>query len=134
MAKIIAGFANLNKGRKTFSDLEGHWSKNYVELAAGNGWIAGYPDGTFQPDKQITRAETVTMINRVLERVPAKESRLLSRSIMLIFPDNEPGEWYYIAIQEASNSHEYQRSVYESEGDEMWLKLRENVDWTTLER
>ena len=111
MAKIIANFANLNKGTKSFTDLSGHWSKTYVELAAGNGWIAGYPDGSFRPDQKITRAETVTMINRVLERVPAKELRLLSRSIMLTFPDNNPGDWYYIAIQEASNSHEYQRSV-----------------------
>ena len=134
MAKIIANFANLNKGTKSFTDLSGHWSKTYVELAAGNGWIAGYPDGSFRPDQKITRAETVTMINRVLERVPAKESRLLSRSIMLTFPDNKPGDWYYIAIQEASNSHEYQRSVYETTGDEMWTKLIDNVDWTKLEK
>lgn len=134
MAKIIANFANLSKGGKTFSDLYGHWSKTYVELAAGNGWIAGYPDGSFRPDQKITRAETVTMINRVLERVPAKELRLLSRSIMLTFPDNNPGDWYYIAIQEASNSHEYQRSVYETTGDEMWTKLIDNVDWTKLEK
>lgn len=134
MAKIIANFANLSKGGKTFSDLSGHWSKSYVELAAGNGWIAGYPDGSFRPDQKITRAETVTMINRVLERVPAKELRLLSRSIMLTFPDNNPGDWYYIAIQEASNSHEYQRSVYETTGDEMWTKLIDNVDWTKLEK
>ena len=134
MAKIIANFANLNNGGKTFTDLAGHWSKTYVELAAGNGWIAGYPDGSFRPDQKITRAETVTMINRVLDRVPAKESRLLSRSIMLTFPDNNPGDWYYIAIQEASNSHEYQRSVYEAAGDEMWTKLIENVDWTKLEK
>ena len=134
MAKIIANFANLKHGDKTFTDLAGHWSKSYVELAAGNGWIAGYPDGSFRPDQKITRAETVTMINRVLERVPAKESRLLSRSIMLTFPDNNPGDWYYIAIQEASNSHEYQRSVYETTGDEMWTKLIDNVDWTKLEK
>ena len=134
MAKIIANFANLNKGTKSFTDLSGHWSKTYVELAAGNGWIAGYPDGSFRPDQKITRAETVTMINRVLERVPAKELRLLSRSIMLTFPDNKPGDWYYIAIQEASNSHEYQRSVYETTGDEMWTKLIDNVDWTKLEK
>lgn len=134
MAKIIANFANLKNGGKTFTDLRGHWSKTYVELAAGNGWIAGYPDGSFRPDQKITRAETVTMINRVLERVPAKESRLLSRSIMLTFPDNKPGDWYYIAIQEASNSHEYQRSVYETTGDEMWTKLIDNVDWTKLEK
>lgn len=134
MAKIIANFANLSKGGKTFTDLSGHWSKTYVELAAGNGWIAGYPDGSFRPDQKITRAETVTMINRVLERVPAKELRLLSRSIMLTFPDNNPGDWYYIAIQEASNSHEYQRSVYETTGDEMWTKLIDNVDWTKLEK
>ena len=134
MAKIIANFANLNKGTKSFTDLSGHWSKSYVELAAGNGWIAGYPDGSFRPDQKITRAETVTMINRVLERVPAKELRLLSRSIMLTFPDNNPGDWYYIAIQEASNSLEYQRSVYETTGDEMWTKLIDNVDWTKLEK
>ena len=134
MAKIIANFANLSKGGKSFTDLRGHWSKTYVELAAGNGWIAGYPDGSFRPDQKITRAETVTMINRVLDRVPAKESRLLSRSIMLTFPDNKPGDWYYIAIQEASNSHEYQRSVYETTGDEMWTKLIDNVDWTKLEK
>ena len=134
MAKIIANFANLKYGGKTFTDLAGHWSKSYVELAAGNGWIAGYPDGSFRPDQKITRAETVTMINRVLERVPAKELRLLSRSIMLTFPDNNPGDWYYIAIQEASNSHEYQRSVYEITGDEMWTKLIDNVDWTKLEK
>ena len=134
MAKIIANFANLKYGGKTFTDLAGHWSKSYVELAAGNGWIAGYPDGSFRPDQKITRAETVTMINRVLDRVPAKESRLLSRSIMLTFPDNKPGDWYYIAIQEASNSHEYQRSVYETTGDEMWTKLIDNVDWTKLEK
>lgn len=134
MAKIIANFANLKYGGKTFTDLAGHWSKSYVELAAGNGWIAGYPDGSFRPDQKITRAETVTMINRVLDRVPAKESRLLSRSIMLTFPDNKPGDWYYIAIQEASNSHEYRRSVYETTGDEMWTKLIDNVDWTKLEK
>lgn len=134
MAKIIANFARLGGATKSFTDLSGHWAKSYVELAAGNGWIAGYPDGTFGPDKKITRAETVTMINRVLERVPAKESRLLSRSIMLTFPDNEPGEWYYIAVQEASNSHTYQRSAYETAGDEMWLRLIENVDWTKLEK
>ena len=134
MAKIIANFANLKSGDKTFTDLAGHWSKTYVELAAGNGWIAGYPDGSFRPDQKITRAETVTMINRVLDRVPAKESRLLSRSIMLTFPDNKPGDWYYIAIQEASNSHEYRRSVYETTGDEMWTKLIDNVDWTKLEK
>lgn len=134
MAKIIANFARLGGATKSFTDLSGHWAKSYVELAAGNGWIAGYPDGTFGPDKKITRAETVTMINRVLERVPAKESRLLSRSIMLTFPDNKPGEWYYIAVQEASNSHTYQRSAYETAGDEMWLRLIENVDWTKLEK
>lgn len=134
MAKIIANFARLGGATKSFTDLSGHWAKSYVELAAGNGWIAGYPDGTFRPDQKITRAETVTMINRVLERVPAKESRLLSRSVMLTFPDNEPGEWYYIAVQEASNSHTYQRSAYETAGDEMWLRLIENVDWTKLEK
>ena len=85
--------------------------------------------------------ELETLVNRLfsfakldLSEAPAKELRLLSRSIMLTFPDNNPGDWYYIAIQEASNSHEYQRSVYETTGDEMWTKLIDNVDWTKLEK
>ena len=74
------------------------------------------------------------MINRVLERVPADESRLLSRDAMLTFPDNRLSAWYYIAIQEAANSHTYQRAASEKNGDEQWIRLRENRDWSVLEK
>ena len=93
MSKIIALFAKLDKTTDRFSDIAGHWAEAYIKLAAGNGWIEGYPDGSFRPNQSITRAETVTMINRVLERV------------MLTFPDCKSGDWFYIAVQEATNSH-----------------------------
>lgn len=84
MAKIISLFAKLDKSESRFSDIAGHWAEAYIRLAAGNGWIAGYPDGTFGPQRNITRAETATMINRVLDRVPSEESHLLSRGVMQI--------------------------------------------------
>ena len=134
MSKIIALFAKLDKTTDRFSDIAGHWAEAYIKLAAGNGWIEGYPDGTFKPQQNITRAETVTMINRVLERVPSDEDHLLSYSVMLTFPDCQPGQWFYIAMQEATNSHTYERAVTEKNGDEQWTALRANRDWTLLEK
>ena len=133
MAKIIALFAKLDKSTDRFPDAAGHWAEAYIRLAAGNGWIEGYPDGTFRPNQSITRAETVTMIDRVLERVPKDESRLLPHSAMLTFPDCRPGQWFYIAVQEAANSHIYERAASEQHGDERWKELRDNRDWTRLE-
>lgn len=133
MAKIIALFAKLDKSTDRFPDAAGHWAEAYIRLAAGNGWIEGYPDGTFRPNQSITRAETVTMIDRVLERVPKDESRLLPHSAMLTFPDCRPGQWFYIAVQEAANSHVYERAANERSGDERWKELRDNRDWTRLE-
>lgn len=133
MAKIIALFAKLDKTADRFPDAAGHWAEAYIRLAAGNGWIEGYPDGTFRPNQSITRAETVTMIDRVLERVPKDESRLLPHSAMLTFPDCRPGQWFYIAVQEAANSHIYERAASEQHGDEQWKELRDNRDWTRLE-
>ncbi len=133
MAKIIALFAKLDKSTDRFPDTAGHWAEAYIRLAAGNGWIEGYPDGTFRPNQSITRAETVTMIDRVLERVPKDESRLLPHSAMLTFPDCTPGQWFYIAVQEAANSHIYERAANEQHGDEQWKDLRDNRDWTMLE-
>ena len=133
MAKIIALFAKLDKSTDRFPDAAGHWAEAYIRLAAGNGWIEGYPDGTFRPNQSITRAETVTMIDRVLERVPKDESRLLPHSAMLTFPDCRPGQWFYIAVQEAANSHIYERAASEQHGDERWKDLRDNRDWTRLE-
>ena len=133
MAKIIALFAKLDKSTDRFPDAAGHWAEAYIRLAAGNGWIEGYPDGTFRPNQSITRAETVTMIDRVLERVPKDESRLLPHETMLTFPDCRPGQWFYIAVQEAANSHVYERTANERSGDEHWKELRDNRDWTRLE-
>lgn len=133
MAKIIAVFAKLDTRVDRFTDIDGHWAESYIRLAAGNEWIEGYPNGTFKPQQSITRAETMTMINRVLERVPSKISHLLPYEKMLTFVDNNPGDWFYIAVQEATNSHTYQRSVRETKGDEQWIALRKNRDWTALE-
>ena len=133
MSKIIALFAKLDKTNDRFTDIAGHWAEAYIRLAAGNGWIEGYPDGSFRPNQSITRAETVTMINRVLERVPSDEDHLLSERVMLTFPDCKSGDWFYIAIQEATNSHTYERAVTEKNGDEQWTALRDNRDWTKLE-
>ena len=134
MSKIIALFAKLDKTNDRFSDIAGHWAEAYIKLAAGNGWIKGYPDGSFRPNQSITRAETVTMINRVLERAPSDEDHLLSERVMLTFPDCKSGQWFYIAIQEATNSHTYERAVTEKNGDEQWTALRDNRDWTLLEK
>ena len=132
MAKIISLFAKLDKSESRFSDIAGHWAEAYIRFAAGNGWIAGYPDGTFGPQRNITRAETATMINRVLDRVPSEESHLLSRGVMQIWPDANPGDWFYFAMQEATNSHYYKfktNSQYEK-----WTELRETRDWSQLEK
>lgn len=133
MAKIIALFAKLEPSAERFPDTAGHWAEPYIRLAAGSGWIEGYPDGTFRPNQSITRAETVTMIDRVLERVPKDESRLLPHETMMTFPDCRPGQWFYIAVQEAANSHIYERAASEQHGDEQWKELRDNRDWTRLE-
>ena len=133
MSKIIALFAKLNKSEDRFNDIAGHWAEAYIKLAAGNGWIAGYPDGSFKPQQNITRAETMTMINRVLERVPSVESHLLSYNAMLTFPDCQSGQWFYIAVQEATNSHTYERAASEKNGDEQWIALRANRDWTQFQ-
>ena len=134
MAKIISLFAKLDKSESRFSDIAGHWAEKFITLAAGNGWIAGYPDGTFGPQRNITRAETATMINRVLERVPSAESRLLSRDVMQIWPDSNPGDWFYLAMQEATNSHDYERNAKWAAADEQWTALRETRDWKALEQ
>ena len=134
MAKIISLFAKLDRSESRFSDIAGHWAEAYIRLAAGNGWIAGYPDGTFAPQRNITRAETATMINRVLDRVPSEESHLLSRGVMQIWPDANPGDWFYLAMQEATNSHDYERNAKWAAADEQWTALRETRDWKALEQ
>ena len=109
----------------SFSDISGHWAENEIERAAAFGWISGYPDGTFRPDARITRAEAMTMINRVLCRMPQSESDLLDS--MVTWPDNKPSDWHYLAVQEATNSHDFDR---QGEVGESWTKLTSVPDWT----
>lgn len=109
----------------SFSDISGHWAENEIERAAAFGWISGYPDGTFRPDARITRAEAMTMINRVLCRMPQSESDLLDS--MVKWPDNKPSDWHYLAVQEATNSHDFNR---QGEVGESWTKLTSVPDWT----
>ena len=107
-----------------FTDISGHWAEKYIERAATLGWIAGYSDGTFRPSNYITRAEAMTMINRVLCRMPQSEDDLLNN--MTVWPDNHPTDWHYLAVQEATNSHDFDRK---GEVNEKWTKLTNGSDW-----
>ena len=128
-AAICARFdTGKSSGEQTFSDIQGHWAEKYIQRAAELGWIKGFEDGTFRPDTYITRAQAMTMINRVLNRIPEDESDLLSG--MNVWPDCNPGDWFYLAVQEATNSHDFEHKAgtYET-----WTKLMKNPDWTRYE-
>lgn len=129
-ATIFARFAEYSYTvTDEFKDIDGHWAENYINEAAAYGWIAGYEDNTFRPDNRITRAEAMTLINRVLKRNPENTSDLLSG--MSAWTDNaDTTAWYYLAVQEATNSHEY---VMKNASYETWTKLTENRDWTVYE-
>ena len=124
-AAICARFSTRTvENSGSFSDISGHWAENEIERAAAFGWISGYPDGTFRPDARITRAEAMTMINRVLCRMPQSESDLLDS--MVTWPDNKPSDWHYLAVQEDTNSHDFNR---QGEVGESWTKLMSVPDW-----
>ena len=116
---------------KDFIDTRNHWAKDEISIAYNNGWITGYPNGTFGPQRDITRAETMTLVNRVLNRQPETEDDLLPN--MTVWTDNaNPKAWYYLAVQEATNSHYYEfktNSQYEK-----WTELRETRDGSQLEK
>ena len=132
LATIIARFAKLDVNTKTFSDINGHWAQKNIELAAGNGWINGYEDGTFRPNNNITRAETFAMINRVLDRQTENVSDLLPTSEMNMWSDNlNENAWYYKDVQEATNYHKCDRvgdSVYEK-----WTEKVPDIDWASYQ-
>ena len=132
MAAIIARFGDFKEGGKTFSDISGHWAQKYIELAASNGWINGNPDGTFKPNNNITRAETVAMINRVLDRQTKDVSDLLPVSQMTNWSDNmDTAKWYYRDMQEATNNHKAERvgtSMYEK-----WTEKLPDIDWASYQ-
>ncbi|MFQ6830800.1 S-layer homology domain-containing protein [Butyricicoccus pullicaecorum] len=112
-----------------FTDIANHWARENINDAAMTKWINGYPDGTFLPDKAITRAEAVTLVNNVLQRKPDADHMLDS---MIKWPDNPESAWYYEAIQEATNSHDY--DLFEGAAYETWTSLLENRDWAALEK
>ena len=110
--------------RSNFNDISGHWAENEIRRAASLGWIQGYTDGSFKPDQNITRAEAASMINRMLHRLPETVEDLLDG--MIQWPDNQPSDWYYINMQEATNSHDFKQK---GEINEHWTELTANPDW-----
>ena len=128
-AAICARFDDSGvDGITTFTDTVGHWAEDEISRAAALGWIQGYADGTFRPNQYITRAQAVTMINRVLCRLPETEDDLLTG--MNTWTDCHVTDWFYLAIQEATNSHDFvaKDRVYES-----WTDLNRDPDWSRYE-
>ena len=132
-ATIAARFlSEAYAGPDLFTDISGHWAQEYINRAANAGWINGYPDGTFHPDAYITRAEAVTLVNNMLGRMP-HEDHLLAN--MKVWPDNPETAWYYEAVQEATNSHDYDWATEEEVRlYEIWTELLPERDWAALEK
>ena len=132
-AAIAARFDDKDTNTTSnFSDIASHWAKDEIGVAANKGWINGYPDSTFRPDQYITRAEAMTLVNRVLNRLPEKSEDLLDD--MIKWPDNaDASVWYYLAVQEATNSHDYSDKS-DADKYEKWTKIRDARDWTLLEK
>ena len=131
-AAIAARFdPDGDKTPATFSDVSSHWAKDEISIAANHGWIKGYEDGSFKPDQKITRAETMTLVNRVLKRLPETKNDL--HKDMKTWPDNQnESAWFYLAVQEATNSH-YQK-LKKDGTHETWESMRETRDWAALEK
>ncbi len=128
-ATICARFdTGTSSGPQTFTDIKGHWAEKYIQRAAELGWIKGFEDGTFRPNDCITRAQAMTMINRVLNRIPEDASDLLPD--MNVWPDCNPGDWFYLAVQEATNSHNYK---HKAGNYETWISMKQDPDWTRYE-
>ena len=132
-AAIAARFDDKNTDMSSkFTDIASHWAKNEIGIAANKGWINGYPDDTFRPNQYITRAEAMTLVNRVLNRLPENSSDLLDS--MIKWPDNsDASAWYYLAVQEATNSHAYSDKSKDDKY-EKWTTIRDARDWTELEK
>lgn len=130
-AAIAARFdGRAADGIANFSDIRGHWGAKEISRAYENRWVDGYPNGTFAPDQDITRAEAMTLVNRVLHRNPEEPEDLLPG--MAIWTDNmNKSAWYYLAVQEATNSHDYNRKT---NYHEYWLELEAIPDWSLLEK
>ena len=133
-ATIAARFFDVTyNGKDLFPDISGHWAKDYINQAANKGFVNGYEDGTFKPDRNITRAETVTLVNRTLDRHPDKSHFTKD---MLVWPDNmDQTKWYYADMQEATNSHTYQMKENSDKTKyENWTKTLPIRNWEALEK
>ena len=131
-AAIAARFdPDGDKTPASFSDVTSHWAKDEISIAANHGWIKGYEDGSFKPDQKITRAETMTLVNRVLNRLPETKDDL--HKDMKTWVDNmDETAWYYLAVQEATNSHYFKNKT--GTKFEQWTDLRDTRDWSELEK
>lgn len=125
-AAIASRFDPLeDSGGTNFSDISGHWAEKYILSATKKGWITGYSNGTFKPDQYITRAEAMTLINRVLDR-RVDEKGLIDG--YKLFPDNKPTDWFYYQVIEATNNHDYTPRTKVSDM-ETWTKIKADKTW-----
>ena len=125
-------FEATYEGENLFPDIDGHWAQDYINEAANAGIVDGYPDGTFGPQKLITRAEAMTMVNRTIDRHPHEDHLLAD---MIVWPDNPETAWYYEQVQEATNSHEYTMNTDDEQNPyEIWTELLPVRDWAQLEK
>ncbi|MDR1299355.1 MAG: DUF11 domain-containing protein [Oscillospiraceae bacterium] len=146
LAAIIARFARQMEmeplNDTEFSDISGHWAEEDIQYAAAIGWLRGYPDGTYMPNQSLTRAEFMTTMNRILERAPETDADLIYQDEderVNVWPDNaDHGEWYYLDVQEATNSHNYEFKETLVPGlgfyYETWVEMRDMRDWAQFER
>jgi len=115
MTRFFAESDSITNG---FADVSPtHWAAHYVNLAYSRGWILGYPDGSFRPDNAITRAEAITLINRVLEREPNPADINANLAGTVIFTDLPHTHWAYYDIMEASIEHDF---MIDEHGNEIW--------------
>ena len=119
------------EGANMFLDVAGHWAAREINAAARMGWVTGFPNGNFAPDQAITRAEAAALVNRILLRLPRTTADLLPG--MVVWPDNaNVNSWFYLYIQEASNSNEF---VMQADGiHKTWTELLRPRAWEVLER
>lgn len=127
LAAMLAKFSETTGAANYFNDVSAkYWAANAIAICAKLGWINGYPDGTFRPDKNVTRAELMAMINRATGRAPKSADAFLPG--MKTWSDNTSDKWYYLDVQEATNSHSYT-----VKGSETWTALTSDPNWSLYE-
>lgn len=127
LAAMLAKFSETTSAANYFNDVSAkYWAANAIAICAKLGWITGYPDGTFRPDKNVTRAELMAMINRATGRAPKSADAFLPG--MKTWIDNTSDKWYYLDVQEATNSHSYT-----VKGSETWTALTSDPNWSLYE-